>query len=85
MDNPLLSVAAVDGESKLKDFIVEYVGTKFDQEEVNVQMISETLASEFPEFLYAFAEENFIRGYQIGLDDGIRMVEEDRADDDSTE
>ena len=32
-------------------------------------MIAEVLASDFPEFTFAFAEENFLRGYQLGLDD----------------
>jgi hypothetical protein len=32
-------------------------------------MIAEVLALDFAEFTYAFAEENFIRGYQTGLDD----------------
>ena len=36
-------------------------------------MISEILAVEFPDFLYAYAEENFIRGYQLGLDDATKM------------
>jgi len=75
MKNPLLSIQTPDGESKLKDFIVEYVGTKFDEENVTVQMISEVLAAEFPEFLFAFAEENFIRGYETGIDDGVTMFE----------
>ena len=69
MEKPLLAVATQDGESELKDYIIEYVGSKFDEEEVTVQMIAETLASEFPDFLFAVAEENFIRGYQQGLED----------------
>ena len=32
-------------------------------------MVVETMASEFPEFILAVAEENWIRGYQQGLDD----------------
>ena len=36
-------------------------------------MIAETLASEFPEFVYAFAEENFIRGYEVGLEDAANL------------
>jgi len=39
-------------------------------------MIVETMASEFPEFLYAFAEENFIRGYQLGLEDATKLPTE---------
>ena len=52
--------------------LVEYVGTKFDEEQVTVNMIAETMAHEFPEFVYAFAEENFLRGYQLGLDDAYK-------------
>ena len=66
--NPLLSMPVIK-DSELKEYLVEYVGTKFDKEEVTVNMIAEILAVEFPEFVYAFAEENFLRGYQLGLDD----------------
>jgi hypothetical protein len=70
--NPLLSLV-VQPESKLKEYLIEYVGTKFDNESVTVNMIAETLAEEFPEFTMAFAEENFLRGYQLGLDDATRV------------
>ena len=32
-------------------------------------MIIEVMAEEFPEFVMALAEENWIRGYEQGLDD----------------
>ena len=70
--NPLLGLV-VQPESELKEYLVEYVGTKFDNENVTVNMIAETLADEFPEFIMAFAEENFLRGYQLGLDDATRI------------
>ena len=70
--NPLLGLF-VQPESKLKEYLIEYVGTKFDNESVTVNMIAETLAEEFPEFTMAFAEENFLRGYQLGLDDATRI------------
>jgi len=70
-NNPLLAMA-VEPDSEFKNMLVQYVGGKFDEEEVTVDMIAETLASEFPEFTYAFAEENFLRGYQLGLDDAYR-------------
>ena len=70
--NPLLGLV-VQPESKLKEYLVEYVGTKFNNEEVTVNMIAEALADEFPEFIMAFAEENFLRGYQLGLDDATRI------------
>ena len=60
-ENPMLSMV-VEKDSALKDYLVEYVGTKLDQEDVTVHMIAEVLASEFPEFLFSLAEENFLRG-----------------------
>ena len=70
--NPLLALP-VEPDSKLKAYLVEYVGTKLDKEDVTVHMISEDLATDFPEFAFAFAEENFLRGYQLGLDDAEKL------------
>ena len=73
--NPLLASSVQPGEeSELKNYLVEYVGTKLDNEDVTVHMISEVLAAEFPEFVFAFAEENFLRGYQLGLDDAHKTL-----------
>ncbi len=69
--NELLAMV-VQPDSDLKNMLVEYVGTKFDKEDVTVNMIAEALAHEFPDFMYAMAEENFIRGYQLGLDDAYK-------------
>ena len=66
----------VDPDSELKTMLVKYVGTKFDNEEVTVNMIVEAMAHEFPEFVYSFAEENFLRGYQLGLDDAYKAFAE---------
>tara|TARA_B100001094_G_C18141359_1_gene778071 strand:+ start:418 stop:726 length:309 start_codon:yes stop_codon:yes gene_type:complete len=68
--NPSLS-EMVEPDNHLKNFLVEYVGDKYNPEdgEVTVEMIVETMASEFPEFLLAVAEENWIRGYHQALDD----------------
>ena len=41
--NPLLGLV-VQPESELKEYLVKYVGTKFDNEQVTVNMIAETLA-----------------------------------------
>jgi hypothetical protein len=68
--NPVLAMQ-VERDSELKTYLVNYVGTKFDMEEVTVNMIAETMAHEFPEFVYAMAEENFLRGYQSGLNDAV--------------
>jgi hypothetical protein len=70
--NPMLSMV-VERDSELKSYLVEYVGSKLDKEEVTVNMIAEVLALDFPEFVFAFAEENFLRGYQLGLDD-VRLL-----------
>ena len=70
--NPLLAMT-VEGDSELKKYLVEYVGEKLDNENVTVNMIAEILATEFPEFVFAFAEENFLRGYQLGLDDATKL------------
>ena len=70
--NPLLAMT-VKGDSELKKYLVKYVGEKLDNENVTVNMIAEILAAEFPEFVFAFAEENFLRGYQLGLDDATKL------------
>jgi hypothetical protein len=66
--NPMLALP-VNPDSELKNYLVEYVGTKLESEEVTVNMVAEVLATDFPEFVFAFAEENFLRGYQLGLND----------------
>ena len=79
--NPMLAVA-VNPNSELKSYLVEYVGTKLNNKEVTVNMIAEVLATDFPEFAFAYAEENFLRGYKLGLDDakGLHIPETDPAD-----
>jgi hypothetical protein len=74
-----LSGVVVAAENPLKQMLLEYVGNKFATEvdegefEVTVQMIVDTLAHEFPEFVMIMAEENWIRGYQQGIDDASRL------------
>ena len=66
--NPMLAMV-VEKDTELKTYLVEYVGRKLDCENVTVNMIAEVLATDFAEFTLAFAEENFLRGYQLGLND----------------
>jgi hypothetical protein len=66
--NPMLAMV-VERDTELKTYLVEYVGKKLDCENVTVNMIAEVLATDFAEFTMAFAEENFLRGYQLGLND----------------
>ena len=60
---------AVFKNTKLKELIVDYVGSQQEKEEVTVDMIVEIMAVEFPEFLLPIAEENWIRGYKQALED----------------
>ena len=66
-------------ENALKEMLVEYVGNKFAKPEdegefeVTVQMVVDTLAHEFPEFVMIMAEENWVRGYQQGIDDATKL------------
>ena len=61
----------VEKDTPIKEWLVEYVGQSHDPDngEVSVEMIVETMAKEFPEFLMALAEENWIRGYQQAMFD----------------
>jgi len=74
-----LAGVIVAAENPLKEMLLEYVGNKFTTEEdegefeVTVQMIVDTLAHEFPEFVMIMAEENWTRGYQQGIDDASRL------------
>ena len=87
--NPDL-VSPVTPDSPLKQMIVNYVGdaNKLDEgDNVNVAMIVEQMAKDFPEFLLAIAEENWIRGYHQALTDVsegekvMREMEEEEKED----
>ncbi len=73
MENP--KDMKVEKNSELKEWLVDYVGNKENPEDdsVTVEMIVNTVAKEFPEFLLVVAEENFLRGYEQALDD-IKML-----------
>jgi hypothetical protein len=69
-ENPTLS-DIVEPENDLKNLLVEYTGEKTNPQDQNVtvEMIIDVMAEEFPEFLLAIAEENWIRGYHQALED----------------
>ncbi len=71
-DGILGQVVQVDGD--LKESVVSYVGNKLNpvNDEVTIEMVIDVMASEFPEFVLAIAEENFLRGYAQGIDDANR-------------
>ena len=74
MESPLTN-KIVETDNSLKQMLVDYVGKQFATEQdegtfdVTVKMITDTLATEFPEFVLLMAEENWLRGYQQGLND----------------
>lgn len=69
LENPLNETVFPEGP--LKQIVVDFVGTKLQPEnnQVNLEMIVNTFMEEFPEFVLALAEENFIRGYQQAMAD----------------
>jgi len=78
--NPTLD-QVVEPENDLKNILVEYVGEKLNPQNMNVtvDMIVNVMAEEFPEFVLALAEENWVRGYQQGLVDveaGLKIAEQ---------
>jgi hypothetical protein len=71
MEKSELLTQEVKTENSMKEWLVNYVGSKQSPEDgkVTVEMIVSSMADEFPEFVLALAEENFIRGYQQALYD----------------
>jgi len=74
----------VEPENPMKEWMVNYIGEKHDPEDgsVTVEMIIETMAVEFPEFLLALAEENWLRGYRqaiADIDEGQRLAEAEKT------
>jgi len=81
-ENPDLK-EEVEVTNELKEYVVQYVGNKVQPENgnVDVEMVVEVFSKDFPEFLMAVAEENWIRGYHQALEDvevGQQMINEDK-------
>ena len=69
MENTNLN-KTVSTNTGLKELVVNYIGERLaGPEEITVDMAVEVFAAEFPEFLLAVAEENFLRGYEQALAD----------------
>ena len=63
-ENPELN-NPVETTTGLKQLVVDYIGERLQaEEEITVDMAVQVFAAEFPEFLMAIAEENFLRGYE---------------------
>jgi len=73
MENENLN-ETVSPDTGLKELVVSYIGERLaGPEEITVDMAVEVFAAEFPEFLLAVAEENFLRGYEQALTDVATM------------
>ena len=61
----------VNVDTAINSWLVNYGGEQHNPkgDAVTVEMIVETMAKEFPEFLMAIAEENWVRGYHQALED----------------
>tara|TARA_A100001201_G_C3996243_1_gene173140 strand:- start:143 stop:421 length:279 start_codon:yes stop_codon:yes gene_type:complete len=72
-------------DSELKDIVVNYVGNNLnpDSDNITVEQVINVFAEQFPEFLLAVAEENWINGYTQALND-VRHVDENRSKSDVT-
>ena len=86
-ENPDLK-EVVEDDTPLKEMVVNYIGEQLQPEngEVNVAMIVEVFAQEFPEFLLAVAEENWIRGYHqafVDIETGEKVLND--QNDEETE
>lgn len=75
----------VEPDTPIQRWLLGYVGQNYEAElsrakietgkniewngDVTVEMIVDVMAKEFPDFLFAIAEENFIRGYRQAFSD----------------
>ena len=65
-----VKTGVVYSDTGLKELVVNYIGERLaGPEDITVDMAVEDFAAEFPEFLLAVAEENFLRGYEQALAD----------------
>ena len=71
MKNIDLTKEVAPNESELKNIIVSYVGETLNPEkdEITVEQVINVFAEQFPEFLLAIAEENWVNGYTQALND----------------
>ncbi len=68
-ENPQLH-SPIEDTTGLKQLVVNYIGERLTaKEDITVDMAVQVFSAEFPEFLMAVAEENFLRGYEQALVD----------------
>ena len=80
MKNENLLKEITPSESELKEIIINYVGNTLnpDSEEITVEQIIEVFSEQFPEFLLALAEENWVNGYTQALKD-VEFLEDEKS------
>jgi len=78
-ENPDLTKEVIPSESELKEIIVNYVGTikNPENDEVTVEDVVDIFSQQFPEFLLAVAEENWVNGYSQALSD-VKFLEQQK-------
>jgi len=88
-ENPTLKEKVDPKDSEMKEWLVGFVGEKIEPEDgnVTVENIIEVMSDQFPEFLMAVAEENWVRGYHQALTDAqygqeLAENEEQQEEDD---
>jgi len=81
IENPDLTKEVIPSESELKEIIVNYVGNIKNPEtdEVTVEDVVEIFSQQFPEFLLAVAEENWVNGYSQALSD-VKYLERENKE-----
>ena len=68
----------LSADTGLKEIVVNYIGDRLaGPEDITVDMAVQVFAAEFPEFLLAVAEENFLRGYEQALVDVAAIENKD--------
>ena len=79
--NPDLLKEVVPTESELKEVIVNYVGNikNPENDEVTVEDVIDIFSQQFPEFLLAIAEENWVNGYSQALSD-VKYLEKENKE-----
>ena len=87
LENPELKKEA-EIDTDLKELLVGYTGNKLNPEDnkITIEMIIQVMAEDFPEFLLAVAEENWIRGYQqaiLDIEEGEKLMDEENDTDQS--
>lgn len=59
----------VEVRNEIQEDLVQHVRNRTNEDQITLGQVIGILASEFPELVITIAEENWIRGYQQGLED----------------